>query len=95
MKIKHIEPIAVSFPMKKPVFMAGVEIRQADNVLVRVEATPINPSDLGLLLGPADLSTAKTSGGPVLTASVPGWKWLTTDCTSLFDPLPASVAASA
>src|SRR5262244_2090835 len=38
MKIKHIEPIAVSFPMKKPVFMAGVEIRRADNVLVRVEA---------------------------------------------------------
>jgi L-alanine-DL-glutamate epimerase-like enolase superfamily enzyme len=37
-KIKRIEPIAVSFPMKKPVFMAGVEIRQADNMLVRVEA---------------------------------------------------------
>ncbi|MGZ5812523.1 MAG: mandelate racemase/muconate lactonizing enzyme family protein [Xanthobacteraceae bacterium] len=38
MKIKRVEPIAVSFPMKKPVFMAGVEIRQADNILVRVEA---------------------------------------------------------
>jgi len=37
-KIKRVEPIAVSFPMKKPVFMAGVEIRQADNVLVRIEA---------------------------------------------------------
>jgi L-alanine-DL-glutamate epimerase-like enolase superfamily enzyme len=37
-KIKRVEPIAVSFPMKKPVVMAGVEIRQADNVLVRVEA---------------------------------------------------------
>jgi L-alanine-DL-glutamate epimerase-like enolase superfamily enzyme len=37
-KIKRIEPIAVSLPMKKPVFMAGVEIRQADNVLVRLEA---------------------------------------------------------
>ena len=24
--------------------------------LVKVEATPINPSDLGLLLGPADMS---------------------------------------
>ena len=36
MKIKRIEPIPVSFPMKKPVFMAGVEIRQADNVPVRV-----------------------------------------------------------
>src|SRR5215471_8512966 len=38
MKIKQVEPIAVSFPMKKPVVMAGVEIRQADNVLVRLEA---------------------------------------------------------
>ena len=38
MKINRVEPIAVSFPMKKPVFMAGVEIRQADNILVRIEA---------------------------------------------------------
>src|SRR5207302_7418587 len=41
---------------------------------VRVEASPINPSDLGLLLGPADLSTAKFSGSkesPVVTARVP------------------------
>ena len=43
----------------------------ADEVLVRVEASPINPSDLGLLLGAADLSTAKAAPGPVLTASVP------------------------
>ena len=34
----------------------------ADEILVRVEATPINPSDLGLLIGPADLSTAKMTG---------------------------------
>ena len=33
-----------------------------DEILVRVEASPINPSDLGLLLGPADLSTATVSG---------------------------------
>ena len=45
-----------------------------DQVLVKVEATPINPSDLGLLLGPADLSTVKSSGsGPDIkvTAKVP------------------------
>jgi NADPH2:quinone reductase len=29
----------------------------ADEVLVRIEATPINPSDLGLLFGTADLGT--------------------------------------
>ncbi|MGX9393498.1 zinc-binding dehydrogenase [Nitrobacteraceae bacterium UC4446_H13] len=46
----------------------------ADEVVVRIEATPINPSDLGLLFGAADMSTAKASGTaqqPVLTASVP------------------------
>lgn len=46
-----------------------------DEVVVRVEATPINPSDLGLLTGPADLSTLQAGGSggrPVLTATVPG-----------------------
>jgi len=43
---------------------------EGDEVLVRVEASPLNPSDLGLLLGPADLSTLKSAGG-VTTASVP------------------------
>ena len=33
-----------------------------DQVVVKVEATPINPSDLGLLLGPADMSAAKATG---------------------------------
>lgn len=45
-----------------------------DEVVVRVEATPINPSDLGLLTGAADLSTTKVSGtkdSPVVTAKVP------------------------
>ncbi len=38
MKIKVIEPIAVSLPMKKPVQMAGETVTRADNVLVRIEA---------------------------------------------------------
>lgn len=45
-----------------------------DEVVVRVEAAPINPSDLGLLVGAADMSTAKVSGtkeSPVITAKVP------------------------
>jgi L-alanine-DL-glutamate epimerase-like enolase superfamily enzyme len=36
-KIKVIEPIAVSLPMKKPVQMAGETVARADNVLVRIE----------------------------------------------------------
>jgi NADPH:quinone reductase-like Zn-dependent oxidoreductase len=46
----------------------------ADEVVVRVEASPINPSDLGLLIGAADMATAKASGSkdaPVITAQVP------------------------
>jgi len=45
-----------------------------DEILVRIEATPINPSDLGLLLGPADLSTVKVAGAgdeAVVTAKIP------------------------
>lgn len=47
---------------------------ERDQVLVRVEAAPINPSDLALLLGPADLATAAVSGPagrPIFTATVP------------------------
>ena len=44
------------------------------DVLVRVDAAPINPSDLGLLVGMADMTTAEVSGTadhPVVTATVP------------------------
>jgi len=56
MNLKSIEPIAVSLPMKKPVFMAGVEIRQADNVLVRIE------SDTGVV-GWGEAASAPTMTG--------------------------------
>jgi NADPH2:quinone reductase len=45
-----------------------------NEVVVRIEAAPINPSDLGLLLGPADMSTARPSGTadrPVVTVRIP------------------------
>ena len=45
-----------------------------DEVLVRVEAAPLNPSDLGLLFGAADPKTMRASGTadrPIVTASVP------------------------
>lgn len=45
-----------------------------DEVIVRVEAAPLNPSDLGLLLGPADMATLKAGGTadhPTLTAAIP------------------------
>jgi len=45
-----------------------------DEILVRIEGTPINPSDLGLLLGPADLSTLSVAGAgedAVVSAKIP------------------------
>lgn len=46
----------------------------ADEVVVRIEAAPINPSDLGLLLGPADVSAIRVEGTaerPVVRAPIP------------------------
>ena len=48
-----LELSIVSVPMPQP---------KDGEVLIRVEATPINPSDLGLLLGPADISTMTIAG---------------------------------
>lgn len=45
----------------------------ADQVLVRIEATPINPSDLGVMFGMTDMSKATATGSgsdTVLTAPV-------------------------
>jgi NADPH:quinone reductase len=51
-----------------------VPVPAADEVVVRIEAAPINPSDLGLLLALADMTQAKAGGTkeqPVVTARVP------------------------
>ena len=57
-------------------FLETVEVPRPGpgEVLVRVEAAPINPSDLGLLLAGADVSAAAWSGPaerPVVTAPLP------------------------
>ena len=47
---------------------------QADEVVIRVEASPINPSDLGLMFAAADTNTLKQSGSresPVVKATIP------------------------
>jgi len=81
--------VAVSFPLsglqlhsliKKSgeleVSLATVEVQSPlpNEVVVRIEASPINPSDIGLLFGPADMSTARQTGTlerPILMAGVP------------------------
>ena len=45
------------------------------DIVIRVEATPINPSDLGLLVGAGNLSTLRNEGSkdnPKLVADIPG-----------------------
>ena len=47
---------------------------EANEVVVRIEASPINPSDMGLLFGAADMNTAEATGpaeGPLVTAAIP------------------------
>jgi NADPH2:quinone reductase len=64
-KPTELEVSLVSVPIPRP---------GADEVVVRVEAAPINPSDLGLLFGAADMGQAKVSGTaslPVVTAPIP------------------------
>ena len=59
-----LEVSLVSVPTPEPA---------ADEIVIRVEATPINPSDIALLLGPLDPETAKQSGSaasPVFTANI-------------------------
>jgi NADPH:quinone reductase-like Zn-dependent oxidoreductase len=66
--IKNSGELEISL-IKAPVPEPGPE-----EVVVKIEATPINPSDLGLLVGPADMSAAKAAGsgdGIVVSAKVP------------------------
>ena len=61
----ELELSLVSTPIPAP---------EPDEVVIRVEASPLNPSDLGTLFGTADMVTAKQSGThskPVVTARIP------------------------
>ncbi len=61
MRIKAIEPIAVSLPMTKPVKMAGETVARADNVLLRVE------SDDGVV-GWGEAASAPTMTGETIAS---------------------------
>lgn len=58
------------------VSLAHVEVLPPapNEVVVRIKASPINPSDLGLLFGPADMSRGRQTGtveSPIIRADVP------------------------
>ncbi len=70
MRIRSIEPIAVSLPMIKPLIMAGETVARADNALVRVEA------DDGLI-GWGEAASAPTMTGEILASMVAAVHYLT------------------
>lgn len=67
--IKSIEPIAVALPMRKPVVMAGEEIRRAANVLVRLTA------DNGMT-GWGEAAAAPLMTGDTIESLVAAVHWL-------------------
>ncbi|MBV9240138.1 MAG: hypothetical protein JOZ94_30240 [Xanthobacteraceae bacterium] len=69
MRLRSIEPIAVSLPMLKPLIMAGETIARADNVLVRIEA------DDGLT-GWGEAASAPTMTGETLASMVAAVQYL-------------------
>ncbi len=60
-----LELALADVPMQEP---------KPDQIVIRVEASPINPSDLGVMFGMADPATAQQSGSadrPVISAQIP------------------------
>ena len=70
MKIKSIEPVAVSLPMKKPVQMSGETVARADNIFVRIEA------DNGLT-GWGEAASAPTMTGETVASMMAAIEFLT------------------
>ncbi len=70
MKIIRIEPIAVSLPMVKPMQMAGVEIRSADNVLVRIVSDDSN-------IGWGEAASAPSMTGETVESMMAAVRYLT------------------
>ena len=73
----NIELIStISEDNKLELALREIEIPQPgeNQVVIRVEAAPINPSDLGVMFSVGDMTTARQSGSgdrPVISADVP------------------------
>lgn len=74
---KNIQLVStISDDNKLTLSLQNIEMPQpdADEVVVRIEAAPLNPSDFGVMFSAADMSTAVQSGteqNPIVTADVP------------------------
>ena len=86
MKIVRVEPIAVRLPMMRPMKMAGVEIRSADNLLVRVDA------DNGLT-GWGEAASAPTMTGEFVEGMVAAVRYLVPSLEGARFTAPETVSA--
>ena len=83
MKIKRIEPVAVSLPMVKPVKMSFEEVRAANNALVRLE------TDDGVV-GWGEAASAPTMTGETVDGMVAAVRYL----APLLEGMPAEDIAA-
>jgi L-alanine-DL-glutamate epimerase-like enolase superfamily enzyme len=83
MNIKHIEAIAVSLPMRKPIRMSLEEVRRADNALVRLE------TDNGIV-GWGEAASAPTMTGETMAGMVAAIRYL----APLLEGMPAQDIAA-
>ena len=103
MKIKAIEPIAVSLPMKKPVQMAGETVARADNVLVRIEsddgvvgwgeaasAPTMTGETVASMMAAIELYDARSARAPRPMISPARRRRWTRRCTAIAAPKPPS-----
>lgn len=88
MKIRRIEPIAVSLPMIKPVKMAFEEVKSANNVLARIE------TDSGVV-GWGEAASAPTMTGETVGGMVAALRYLAPLLEGMpVDDIPAVLARS-
>ena len=86
MKLKRIQPIAVSLPLSKPIKMAGVELRTADNVVVRLETD-------GGIVGWGEAASAPSMSGETVQSMMAAIRYLAPYLEAL--PLEDIVGAAA
>jgi muconate cycloisomerase len=83
MKIKRIEPLAISLPLIKPVKMSFEEVRNANNTLVRLE------TDSGVI-GWGEAASAPTMTGETMEGMVAAIRYL----APLLEGMPAADIAA-
>lgn len=85
MKITKVEPFAIRLPMAKPIKMSGVEVKSADNVLVRIE------TDEGIV-GWGEAASAPTMTGETVESMMAAVRYLAPYFTGSALDIPGAAA---